>query len=374
MKKIVIVSFLLIFLGCNSEEIDVVLDHSSVKTTIKYAKGFTIKQFESYRLITLNNPWKGEQSTFKYVLYSNEKPKGIDEAIFIKTPIKSIACMSLTHVAFIEKLGLENSIVALSGCDYVSSSKVKSLIAKKSIKEIGIQQNTNYEMLVEESPDFIMGYGIDASSNGQIDKLNTLGLSVVLNSEYMETTPLGKAEWIKFVAEFYNEGEKAEIIFSKVEKEYLSLLELTKLIEKKPTVFVGMPWNGVWYVPGAKSFQAQLLRDAGAQYLWLDNEEQSSLVKAKEVIIDEAYNADFWLNQNSYSSMKDILAFDEKFTGFHSIKEHQLYNNDKRTNSASGNDYWESGVISPEVVLKDLIEVFHPELLDHELYYYRNLE
>ena len=102
------------------------------------------------------------------MLYGEEKPQNIKAAIFIRTPIKSIACMSLTHVAFIEKLGLENSIVALSGCDYVSSSRIKKLIKTKAIKEIGVQQNTNYEMLVEESPSFVMGYGIDASSNNSI--------------------------------------------------------------------------------------------------------------------------------------------------------------------------------------------------------------
>ena len=206
-----------------------------------------------------------------------------------------------------------------------------------------------------------------------INKIKTLGLEVVLNAEYIETHPLGKAEWIKFVAAFYNQNEKARTIFNEIEKEYLNLLTLTQNI-KKPTVFVGMPWNGAWYVPGGKSFQAQLFKDAGAEYLWLDNDEKGSLVKAKEIILDQAYEADFWLNQNSYRSIDAVVVYDENFKGFKAVKDKQLFNNDKRVNAKSGNDYWESGVINPHIVLKDLISIFHPRLLEHQLYYYRKLE
>ena len=378
MRGLVLVTFFIIILSCQSGKKEDVLsanlNETISKNNIKYAEGFTINQFEGYKLLTIQNAWVGSNTSFKYVLYSNEKPQGIIDAVFIKTPIKSIACMSLTHVAFIEKLGLERSIIALSGCDYVSSPTINKRITANSIKEIGQSQSINYEMLVEENPDFIMGFGIDASSNKTINKMETLGLNVVLNAEYMETHPLGKAEWIKFVAAFYNEDEKAAAIFDEIEKEYLSLLDLTQKIKIKPTVFTGMPWNGAWYVPGAESFQVQLFKDAGASYLWMDNIEKSSLVKSKEIIIDEAYDADFWLNQNSFRDITSIVGFDEKFKGFKAVKNGHLFNNDKRLNDKSGNDYWESGVANPHIVLKDLIKIFHPELLTHELYYYRELK
>jgi iron complex transport system substrate-binding protein len=374
MKAIVYLTIIATLLGCSPKKNEKVPEIVSDQKEIKYATGFTIQQFDNYRLITLNDTWKGETTKVRYVLYENEKPKGVDGAIFIKTPIKSIACMSLTHIAYLEKLGLEKSIVALSGCDYVSSPKIRTLIEAKLIHEIGVEQQVNYELLVDESPDVLMGYGIDESSNNYINKLKSLGVNVVLNAEYMETHPLGKAEWIKFVAAFYNEDDRAESLFNKIEKNYLDLLEITKTIQQKPTVFVGMPWNGAWYVPGGKSFQAQLFKDAGADYLWKENEEKSSLVKAKEVIIDVAFDADFWLNQNSYQSIAEIIGFDGKFKNFNAIKKQHIYNNDNRTNSFSGNDYWESGVINPDMVLKDLIEIFHPEVLDHELFYYRKLE
>lgn len=378
--KIVIafIGLLTIFSCQQAEQRTVEQEHPliiSSQEEIKYAEGFTISQQENYKVLTIKNPWIGEGKTYRYILYKGEKPTGINADAFIKTPIKSIACMSLTHVSFIEKLNKENTIVALSGLDYVSSLKINEQIANGAIKEMGQGHNLNYEMLVEQHPDFIMGYGIDASSNNYMDKLQTLDLKIVLNSEYMETHPLGKAEWIKFIAAFYDEDELATSIFNKIEGEYLELVKLTSTIKDKPTVFTGMPWNGAWYIPGAKSFQAQILKDAGANYLWSEgNDEKSSLTKAKEIVIDEAYEADFWINQNSYNSVKSIVGYDGKFAGFKSIKNQKLYNNDKRLNDKSGNDYWETGVVQPQVVLKDLIKIFHPKLIEHELYYYRQLE
>jgi len=378
MRKLTITSLIILLLSCQADRGDEIttnnIPNKSTKEEVKYAKGFSIVQYNNYKILSIRNAWVGDETTFKYVLYNDEKPLEIDDAVFIKTPINSIACMSLTHLSFIEKIGMEKSIVALSGGDYINSNKIKKLISDKSIHEIGNDQNVNFEMLIDKSPDIIMGFGVDASSNKLINKMNSLGLDVVLNAEYMEVHPLGKAEWIKFVAAFYNKDEEAALIFDKMESEYLSLLKLTEEIKDKPTVFTGMPWNGAWYVPGAASFQVQLFKDAGAQFLWMDNDEKSSLIKSKEIIIDEAYDSDFWLNLDSYRDVKSIVGFDNKFNGFNAVKKRSLYNNDNRLNGSLGNDYWESGVTNPHILLKDLIEIFHPDLLDHQLYYYRKLE
>ena len=206
MRQLIFLAFLSIFLGCNSDEKDRIIiekaPSTTVKIPIKYAKGFTIEQFENYKLVTLKDVWLGEKKSYNYILYSNKKPDGYPNATFIKTPITSIACMSLTHVAFIEKLAHENSIVALSGRNYVHSIKIQQRIKNKQTVEIGQEQQINYERLVELNPDVIMGFGIDASSTSSINKMQTLGLKVVLNAEYMENHPLGKAEWIKLIAAF----------------------------------------------------------------------------------------------------------------------------------------------------------------------------
>lgn len=369
-------SIVLIFLSCtSSNNNETSLTNKSLeKVELNYAKGFEIEQADDYKIITLKNVWKGETTPHQYILYKNTKPAGFEQATFIKIPIKSIVCFSLTHVAFIDKLDELNSIKGLSGADYVSNNKVIAKLQAEQIKEIGSEQLVNYELLVELNPDLVMTFGIDETSKTKLNKLKSLGQKVVLNSEYMENHPLGKAEWIKFVGAFYDKDSLAEAIYNNIETEYHKLVELTKSVETKPTVFVGMPWNGAWYLAGGKSFQAQLLKDAGANYLWADNTETSSFVVDKEVIFEQAFDADFWLNLNAFDNLNDVLAVHEKFAKFKSVNNNGVYNNNLRVNHASGNDYWESGVVNPQLILADLIQIFHPNLIEHELYYYKQLK
>lgn len=279
-KGLVFFLSITITLSCNQETNKKV--SFSQTTLIKYAKGFEIEQKEDYKIITISNPWRGENTTYQYILYKNQPPKGYGNAVYVKTPINRIACMSMPHIAFIEKLGKENTIKAISGCNHVNSKKVNKLIADNKVKEIGQEQAINYEVLVNESVDMVMAYGINEKSTKYIEKLRELGQTVILNAGYMEDHPLGKLEWIKFVAAFYELDNEAINIFNEIEKSYLELVSLADTLKDRPTVFTGMPWNGAWYVAGAKSFQVQLFKDAGAKYIWLDNEEHSSIIKAKE--------------------------------------------------------------------------------------------
>lgn len=366
----------LLFFSCGtSDEKEISKTEQTLKKVeLNYAKGFEIQQAEDYKIITLKNVWKGETTPHQYILYKNTKPAGFDNATFVKIPIKTIVCFSLTHVAFIDKLDELNSILGLSGGDYVSNKKVLDKIQSGQIKEMGSEQLVNYELLVELNPDLVMTFGIDETSKTKLDKLESLGQKVVLNSEYMENHPLGKAEWIKFVGAFYDKDSLAEMIYNDIELEYQKLVKLTNSIKVKPTVFVGMPWNGAWYLAGGKSFQAQLLSDAGANYLWADNTETSSFVVDKEVIFEKAFDADFWVNLNAFNSIAEVQTVHAKFAEFKSVKKHQVYNNNLKLNATSGNDYWESGVINPQLILADLIQIFHPNLIEHELEYYKQLK
>lgn len=367
---------MIVLVACSSvdeEKVVNAIENPKKYVPIKYAEGFVIEEKLDYKVITLNGAWRGDDNTYQYVLYKEEKPEGYPNAAFIKIPIQTIACMSLTHVAFIEALNQINSIVALSGCDYVSSKAVKKRIRKGKIREAGQYQSFNYELLLEESPDIFMVFGINESSSSRINKLNELGLTAVLNGEHMEPHPLGKTEWIKFMGAFYDLDKEAEKFFNQIEREYLSLIDLTKNIKNKPSVFVGLPFKGAWYVPGGATFVSKFFIDAGANYLWGEDNEKGSTIKNKEVVLDEAYYTEFWLNQSGIKSMSEITDVDKKFSHFKAFKKGNVFNNNKRLNVNGGNDYWESGVINPHIILKDLIEIFHPELIEHELYYYQKL-
>lgn len=371
MRILSVLVFLVLFFSCENHTSE--MQEVGEKVNLKYAKGFSIEKFNGYKIITLRDAWRGEKSTYRYVLYRKEIPKGYRDAIKIKVPIKSIACMSLTHIAFLEALEEVESLVAISGGKYSHNNNIKLLMESNRVAEIGSEQSINYEVLLERNPNLIMSYGIDGASSKYTDKLESLGLTNVFNAEYMEVHPLGKAEWIKFVAEFYDKTDMADSIFNSIESSYTELVGKTKNLTSKPSVFVGMPWNGNWYVAGGASFQAQLFKDAGAHYLWKDNDEKSSVIKSKEVVYNDAINADLWLNVNSYNSLSSITQYDERLANFSAIKDTMVYNNDNRINQFMGNDYWESGTINPHIVLKDLIEIFHPDIISHELYYYRRL-
>lgn len=380
MQKCLFLSVFLLVLffyyGCSNPDADTKndIDKKLTSVPLKYAKGFTIQEAENYKIITITNPWKGENTSYRYVLYKNQKPRGIHSATFIKVPIQSIACFSLTHVAFLDKLNEIGSINAISGGEYVSSKRVINELNSKKIREIGSEQLINYELLTEIKPDIVMAYGIDESSKIRLNKMNDLGLKVVLNAEYVENHPLGKAEWIKFVAAFYDKDSLANYLYDNIETKYNQLKSKVEKTLKKPTVFVGMPWNGSWYVAGGKSFQAQFLKDAGSNYLWSDNKEITSIVVSKEILFDKAIHADFWLNLNAYNSISEVLTVNKNLKQFDAVKNKQVFNNNLRTNAATGNDYWESGVVSPEIILADLIEIFHPEIQNHHLFYYKKLE
>ncbi|MCB0410281.1 MAG: ABC transporter substrate-binding protein, partial [Flavobacteriales bacterium] len=329
MNKLIYSLVILFLVACYTEKQNKVevKDKELIRLENKYAAGFSIQEAKDFKVITLNNPWKGEETPYQYVLYKNEKPQGYENAIFVKIPIQTIACMSLTHVAMIDRLQKNESIIALSGCSFVSNPIIKNRIKENKIFEIGQHQQLNYEKLIERYPDVVMVYGIDESSKKHINKLKELGLKVILNAEYMENHPLGQAEWLKFVASFYDMNEESEAIFDSIENQYNVLKAEAVKMEVKPYVFVGIPWNGVWYLAGGQSFQAQLLKDAGANYLWKDNTEKSNFSIDTEVIIEKALDADFWINLNTYESIEQVVSYDEKFKQFKAVKEQKLYNN-----------------------------------------------
>ncbi|VAW35904.1 Vitamin B12 ABC transporter, substrate-binding protein BtuF, partial [hydrothermal vent metagenome] len=206
-------------------------------------------------------------------------------------------------------------------------------------------------------------------------KLEEVGLTVVLNADYLDITPLGRAEWGKFIATFYNDEALAEAWFDSVTTEYDALAALTADVAERPTVFANTPFDGTWYMPGGQSYTAQFLNAAGADYLWGDDESTSTLFLDFESVFDQAADAAYWLNLGFVFSQEDLEATDERFADFAAFQSGSLYNYDLRTNEFGGNDFFESAAANPQVVLADLIKIFHPDLVpDHEFVYYRIVE
>ncbi len=233
----------------------------------------------------------------------------------------------------------------------------------------------NYERIVELNPDLVITYGVGSEVTGYNQKLNDMGIETIIIPEYLENHPLGKLEWIKFIAAFYDKEEIAQTYFEKVENEYNQLIVQLPEEKEKPKVLFGLPWKDVWYVPGGKSFLAKMVNDAGGSYLWKDNQSRESISLNIENVFIKANKADIWLNTGTVHHKEEMLKIDERFKDFRPYTVSKIYNNNLQENAAGGNNYWEKGVVEPHIILKDLIKIFHPGLLpNHSLVYYRYIE
>ena len=342
--------------------------------TPEYAAGFKILGATNVQstLIQVFNPWQGSKEVeMSYFISRNgeQAPTGFTGPT-IPAGAKRIVCMSSSYIAMLDALGQVNRIVAVSGIDYVSNPYI--LAHKDSIKDMGPEMN--YELLLGLKPDIVLLYGIGDAQTAITDKLKELSIPYIYMGEYLEESPLGKAEWMVVLSELTDSREKGIEIFSEIPKRYLSLKALTESVGQCPTVMFNMPWNDSWVMPSTKSYMAQLVADAGAEYIYKENSSNSSTPIGLETASGLIQKADYWINVGSATSLDELKTVNPKFADAKAVRERTVYNNNLRLTPTGGNDYWESAVVRPDMVLRDLIHIFHPELVPDSLYYYRHLE
>jgi iron complex transport system substrate-binding protein len=342
--------------------------------TPEYAAGFKILGSTNVQstLIQVFNPWQGSKEVeMSYFISRNgeQAPTGFTGPT-IPAGAKRIVCMSSSYIAMLDALGQVNRIVAVSGIDYVSNPYI--LAHKDSIKDMGPEMN--YELLLGLKPDIVLLYGIGDAQTAITDKLKELSIPYIYMGEYLEESPLGKAEWMVVLSELTDSREKGIEIFSEIPKRYLSLKALTESVGQCPTVMFNMPWNDSWVMPSTKSYMAQLVADAGAEYIYKENSSNSSTPIGLETAYGLIQKADYWINVGSATSLDELKTVNPKFADAKAVRERTVYNNNLRLTPTGGNDYWESAVVHPDMVLRDLIHIFHPELVPDSLYYYRHLE
>ncbi len=353
------------------------VDYFPKKVTLRYAEGFTVEYHENYKVVTVTRPWRNAETTFRYVLVQcgTPAPTGYEDAQVIQVPVKRIVTLSTTHLPALSKLGLLDRLVGVGNFKYVNSLDVRALIDAGFLEEVGSGAKVDVEKVVALDPDLVLTFGIGNPERDAHPKLLEAGLKVAINAEYMEGTPLGRSEWIKFIALFFNKEKDAERIFDGIVRRYQAIRDVGEKAEERPTVFAGYMYKGTWYMPGGKSYVAQFLRDAGATYLWAEDETAGSIPLDFEAVYERAADADFWVNVGRAKSLKDLAEADERYTQFKAFQEGNVYNNNKRLNKWGGNDYWESGLANPDIVLADLVSIFHPDLLpQHDRVYYQQLK
>ena len=345
---------------------------------VSKAERFSLEPHDGYTKLTIINPWQGAKNVFQtYYLVEkgNKMPDGIDSLVVIYVPLKSIICMSTTHVAMISALDEESTISGVSGKDFIFSESLVEQIDLGHVEDVGFEANLNKELILKISPDLIMIYGIGSESAGYLGKIEELGIKVIFNADYLEADPLSKAEWIKLFGALYCKEKIADSIY---QNEVLSYNNIRSYIiqntRNRPKVLLGLPFKDTWYISPGNSFASTLIKDAGGEYLWQDTESAVSMPMGIENVFIKAMDAEFWLNIGSAKTKDEISIIDQRLMELSCFKNGNLYNNNNRISPDGGNDYWESGSIYPHIILKDLASILHPNLFrDYELYFYRKI-
>jgi len=333
------------------------------------AELFTIKKIKKGFEIEVKNTWLGNNKE-KYLLTKNptESLKNKYDAV-IHIPVKKVVCMSATHVAQIAAIGDEKSIKAVSGARFIYNPKIKNQLENGETKDIAYGSQLKIEALMEINPDVIFMYGVSIQDLTLAEKIRKMNISVVFNNDYLEKTPLSRTEWLLFTAAFFDKTDTAHQIINNEIKLYHSLVQASP---QHKTVFLNIPFKDVWYMPGGNSYFAHLLKDAGLNYIFADNKQFKSLSLDFETVLNKAQDADIWINAGNSDNLESLKNKDERLTYFKAFKQQEVYNPVKRMLKDGANDFWETGVVFPHLLLNDLINIANkkPDSLN---YFYKKI-
>jgi iron complex transport system substrate-binding protein len=372
MKNIflIILASLLLFSSCkNTQKKENVKEGKII--TLEHAKLFDIQKTDNYSLIrTYNHEGK---SFCSVLIIKNDSCKNLPKADFvIHHPIKTIAILSSTHIGYLEAIDQLDLITGSSNPYRFYNKKLYKKYQEGKIVNIGDDMKCNIEEMIALKPDVIFTTGYEYNYNLK-NILLKASIPFIPVSEWKESTILGRTEWVKFFGTILNKEAKADSIYKKLEKNYTELKTLTKNLENKPTVLWGSNFKGTWYMPGGQSYMGQMLTDAGANYHFKQDSTRGSIHMNIENVIETMQNADFWLSPSAYS-IKELYSQDKHYHIFKALKNKNVFNYDKRMNPKGFNDYWESGIMHPDIILKDIIHILHPQLFkDYEMYFFHKL-
>ena len=369
LKKNLYFSLLLfLFAGCKSDTHNKLIIETDSTLTLQYAKGFTIAYKDKVKIITVNNPWNSTKPYARYYLVSDTTTLTPKDGQTIHIPLQKLAVNSGTHFEFIQLIGEINSIKGIANASLIYNEHIRKKIEQNELVDMGDPFNMNIERIQFLAPDALMVSGFN-QEDPVSKRLIINGTPVIFNNEWMENTLLGRAEWIKFVAAFYNKEALSDSIFAQIATNYLKEKNRISTIQHKPKVMVGGNFKGTWYMPGGKSYMACLLADAGANYFYATDSTSGSLPLNFEVVLAHFRDADYWIGSQA-NSREELLITDQRHGLFSAVAKQQVYNFNQRTSPSGANDFWESAVARPDILLKDMIKIFHPEHMQEHNFFF----
>lgn len=328
---------------------------------VVYAEGFDIYYHSDYKEAVVYNPWAENTVLARYYLVKNSNILTPTDGIKITIPIKSIAITSVTQTGFLEKINALNSVTGVSSPRLFYNKTIAENISAGKITDLGEAFSLNLEKTLQLKPDAVIMSGYN-QNDPYSQRVQNAGVPVIYNNEWMENSLLARAEWIKFVAAFYDKEAFADSVFNVTDKNYNAAKQKAQEVKNKPTIMSGANYRGTWYVPGGKNFIAKLYADAGGSYFYATDSTKGSLPLNFETAVKNFASTDVWLGCH-FNSIDELLKTDAKHALFRPVKLGKVYNFNKKMLSTTANDFWESAVVRPDLLLQDVISVLHPELM-----------
>ncbi|MDR7128999.1 iron complex transport system substrate-binding protein [Algoriphagus sp. 4150] len=363
------------FSGCNEKS--ATQGYELEKIDLSYASGFTISRGNGLWELEVTQAWAEADRIFTYLILEEnaEKPEGHFDAM-IQLPVEKIILTSTTHIPHLDILNVTEKLIGFPNLDLISSEKTWARIDAGQVEDLGAGPSANTEIVIDLDPDWIM-ISTQGDNLKYLDLLEQANIPAVINGEYVEQHPLGRAEWIKFTGVLLGKYEEAVVAFDKVEKDYLEAERLSDSISDSllPTVLSGVLYQDIWYAPGSESWGANILENAGGNYIFSDQKGTGSAQLNYEFVLENALEADFWIGSADFPDLKTMGNSEPRYKAFKAYQSGNVFSYTQKRGRAGGLEYFELGYMRPDLILKDLIKILHPDLLpEYELYFYQQLD
>lgn len=367
------VCLVIIFNGCNTGNYQ---KNTSIENgkylfseDIRYAQGFKIDYYEEYTRVIINNPWQENREIYRaYYLVKTDSIEIPEEGIKVKVPLTSISVNTFSYFEFLSLLGELDKVTGVTDGSRIYNPEILNKISEGQIIDLGDPFNPNIEKTIALSPQAVINSAYAQLDNYSL-RLTQAGFPIIYSLEWMENNPLARAEWIKMIAAFFEKGALADTLFNNIEERYLAVREIAYEPDTRKKVMTGDIFQGTWYVPGGDSFNAALFRDAGLKYIYENNNMSGSIGLDIESILTQFGESDIWFGCEA-DRYSDLAAKDSKYMLLKPYKEKQIFNNHNRTTKTGGNDYFESSIAHPDLILSDIVKAAYPEKLHNYSFTY----
>ena len=276
-----------------------------------------------------------------------------------KLPFQKAMLLNSSLIGFFSELNLENKITGVSSPEYIFSEKIHQLIKENKILNIGNEQKYDIEKILSNKPDVIFTNYVPNFAN-TYDILKNNGIEVIFLDEFLEQNPLEKSKYLLLFGKLFGEEEKAEKAFKNIEDNYKKIQNLASKSKTKPNILCNEMYGSQWFLPGGKSFVSTLINDAGGNYILKDNKESSSVPLSFEEVFIKSENVDYWINISPHRNKKELLTLNQNYSKMKVFNSGKLYMINNREKDGA-NDYFETGVVRCDLVLRDYFKIFHPE-------------